>query len=151
MHDVIVKIYVDVLEALQHGSLSGAVFAFDSRSYRGSWGLGSDELMTVVRPGDRISWAVLSLECEAFVNVREMELPGWLAVEHVRDAQRDYWRATVVGEVVTARYAMEFEIGRYGRRMRLAPGFGLVPMGSPGDPAYTDPAVATVSATGDDR
>jgi hypothetical protein len=127
MHDVLVKLAIDVLDVLQSGRIDGALFGFDSAIVRGSRDLGTDRLATVVDPGDTVSWFVSSLECEAYVNIVHLELPAWMRLEHVRVADRDFWRGHVIGDPAPATYDVTFEIGRYGRVLRHAGHLRLLP------------------------
>lgn len=127
MRNVLVKLYIDVLEVLQGDRIAGALFAFDTYSAHGSVHLGTDRLQTAVGPDDILNWAVSSLECEAYVNIVDLELPAWLRAERVTVRDRDYWRAHVVGTPEPATYAVTFAIGRYGKRMRHAGHLGFVP------------------------
>lgn len=120
MRDVVVKLYIDVLDVLQRGRIEGALFGFDNSGAEGSLHLGTDHLATAIAPGESVVWAVNSLECEAYVNIEELELPDWMEAQHVRVNDHDYWRAHVVGTPSDAPYAMTFAIGRYGKRIRYA-------------------------------
>jgi hypothetical protein len=127
MHDVLVKLYVDVLDVLQGGRLDGAIFGFDNAIVAGSAGMGTDRLVTAIRPGGTVTWALSSLECEAYVNIVDLALPAWMEVDHVRANGRDYWQARVIGEPVATTYDVTIEVGRYGRRLVHAGRFGLAP------------------------
>lgn len=134
MRDVVVKLYIDVLDVLQRGSIEGALFGFDNGGADGSHGFGTDRLATAVGARESVVWAVNSLECEAYVNIEAIELPDWMEAEHVRVNDHDYWRARVIGEPSDVTYAMTFAIGRYGKRIRYADRLRFVPR-PPDDPA----------------
>lgn len=144
MRDVVVKLYIDVLDVLQSGRIEGALFGFDNGGADGSHGFGTDHLATAVAQGETVVWAVNSLECEAYVNLEEIELPDWMEVEHVRANDHDYWLARVVGEPSAASYALTFAIGRYGRRIRYADRLSFLPR--PPEPSSADAPPATHDA-----
>jgi len=73
---------VDVVGILASGSFAGSFYLIDNNRLRGSTGEGTDSLVTRVRPGDRIVWIAMTLECEAFASIT--------AVGIEKEGQRQY-------------------------------------------------------------
>lgn len=60
---------VDCVGSLATRSLGGNLYLFDTNKSAGSTGLGTEELRTRVRKGDRLLWTAFGLECETFVRI----------------------------------------------------------------------------------
>lgn len=115
---VVVKLFVDVLAALYQGQLAGNVFGFDSNRPYGSSGQGGDRTATVVHPGDQLLWSSLSLECEAFVDIVAIRVPG--AAATVRQFQgSQFWSTRVPPLAGPTHYRVSLELGHIGRRLDL--------------------------------
>lgn len=130
---VVVKVFVDVLAALHQERMSGNVFAFDANRPYGSAGQGTDQIATVVRRGDQLLWVPLSLECEAFVDIVDVAIPG-LAAKQVPVLGAACWTARPPVPTDPIRYRLTFELGHLGRQLELDT-FALVAPPTPNSPA----------------
>jgi hypothetical protein len=60
---------VDVVGVLASETFAGSFYLVDNNRMGGSTGEGSDALVTKAKPGDRIVWITMTLECEAFASI----------------------------------------------------------------------------------
>lgn len=141
---VVIKTFVDVLAALHHKSMAGSVFAFDSNRRFGSTSLGTDQLATVVQPGDSLLWIPLSLECEAFVDIVSIEIPG-VEVKRIPVLGAYCWSAQPAVPTALTHYRVTFELGHLGLQLPLNT-LALV-----GPPETNSPAAAAAPHSGPDR
>ena len=72
MSQVVIKLAVDVVGALESQSMDGNVFAIDTNRRLGSLGNGTDGLQTAVSPGMGISWMIAMIECEVYASIENI-------------------------------------------------------------------------------
>lgn len=65
---------VDVVGVLASGSFADSFYLIDNNRMGGSTGEGSDSLITKARPGDRMVWISMTLECEAFASITDIAI-----------------------------------------------------------------------------
>lgn len=91
---------VDCVGCLADGSLRDNLYLYDTNRPAGSTGLGTEELRTRVRPGDRLVWTVLPLECEAYVAIAAILIDAAVCRPERRvypGTDVAYWIGTVTG------------------------------------------------------
>jgi hypothetical protein len=134
MSQVAIKLVIDVVGALESGSMSGNIFALDTNRRGGSLGNGTDALQTAVSRGSEITWMIAPLECEAFVSLDAI-VADKAVVEPVRQqfpgSAITYWTGTVKKAAHPASYDLVFTIGSFGKQMVHSARLGLIPAAKP--------------------
>ncbi|MBW8481380.1 hypothetical protein [Actinomadura parmotrematis] len=106
---------VDCVGALASRSLHGNLYLYDTNRAAGSTGLGTEELRTRVRAGDRLLWNVISLECETYAAIDAIVVdPEVCEPERHTYPGTDitYWTATVKpGAPDVAHYQVRLRLG----------------------------------------
>jgi hypothetical protein len=136
MSQVAIKLVIDVVGALESGSMIGNIFALDTNRRGGSQGNGTDALQTAVSRGTKITWMIAPLECEAFVS-----LDGIVAEKAVIEPLRQqfpgssisYWSGTVKRVPRPTSYDLVFTIGSFGKQMVHTARLGLIPTQMPSE------------------
>jgi hypothetical protein len=134
MSHVAIKLVIDVVGALETGSMNGNIFALDTNRRGGSQGNGTDALQTAVSRGTKITWMIAPLECEAFVS-----LDGIVADKAVIEPMRQqftgssisYWSGIVKRASRASSYDLVFTIGSFGKQMVHTARLGLIPTQMP--------------------
>ncbi|TKA09574.1 hypothetical protein [Actinacidiphila oryziradicis] len=106
---------VDCVGALAAQSTHGNLYLYDTNKAGGSAGFGTEELKTKVKAGDQLLWAVLALECEAFVAIEDIVIDKEVC-EPVRKVYPGtdvaYWIGTVKKDgVAVVPYQIKFKLG----------------------------------------
>ncbi len=114
---------LDVMEALVNDTVDDSLYMFDNNKAGGSTGIGSNELKTVVCPGDTIVWMASGLEVETLVDVHIVSGPAaeTLGVHQAESYGTKYWTCTV-GEGISGTYCYSLDIQVESRLMRLSTG-----------------------------
>lgn len=69
MNNLNILIIVDTLGAATSGDLGANVYLVDTNSFAGSTGEGGPELMSVVYPGQAVTWALFPVDPNASVSI----------------------------------------------------------------------------------
>ena len=132
MSQVTIKLMVDVVGALESGSLSGNLFAFDTHRRLGSQGIGTDALQTAVARGTRIMWVIAPLECEAFVSLEDIVIDRAVCEPELNSypgSSVTYWIGTVKKAAPLTSYDLVFSLGSHGRSMVHPARLALISLG----------------------
>ncbi|MCX6461371.1 MAG: hypothetical protein NTZ03_13825 [Actinobacteria bacterium] len=131
MTDVVIKMTIDVLAALHEDRLDGNMFAFDTARSAGSHGLGTSALATAVKPGDRLLWLLIPLECEAEATIDGISIPGMLAAPRTETEssimETSAWHCSVGTIDEALPYSITLTLGRNGRELTLVDSLSLIP------------------------
>jgi hypothetical protein len=134
MSQVAIKLVIDVVGALETGSLNGNIFALDTNRRGGSQGNGTDALQTAVSRGTKITWMIAPLECEAFVSLDNI-MADKAVIEPMRQqftgSSISYWSGTVKRASRASSYDLVFTIGSMGKQMVHTARLGLIPTEMP--------------------
>jgi hypothetical protein len=106
---------VDCVGALASRSMHGHLYLFDTNKAAGSTGLGTEELKTWVKRGDRLLWNALALECEAFVSIDGIAIDKEVCEPEEKvypGTDVTYWIGTVKKDTAEAiPYRLSFRLG----------------------------------------
>jgi hypothetical protein len=106
---------VDPVAALAARTVRGNLYLYDTNKSEGSTGLGTEELRTRVRKGDRILWNALPLECETYAAIS-----GIVIDERICEPEQkvypgtdiSYWSAIVKQDITEpVPYQLQFRLG----------------------------------------
>lgn len=125
MSDVTIKAVVDVVAALEMGTLNGTLALFDNMRLRGSHGLGTASLATAASKGDRLIWSVLPIECEAYTELLDIQIPpAFCDVKRLMlpGTNISYWEGTLKKAVERLPYGLTLALG--GTSLSLEAGTG---------------------------
>lgn len=122
MSFVTIRVIIDVASALETQSLENCLFMFDNRRLAGSTGEKTNQLCTVVSPGEQIMWTVMPFECEAYVALKNICFEGndlFEAKERsFENTNVHYWELTTpkpppkdAANGPAYIYSMEFDVG----------------------------------------
>lgn len=104
---------LDVMEALIKNGVDDSIYMFDNNKTGGSTGLGTNELHTVVNPGDVIVWMISGLEVETFTDIHQITGPAvsGLGIHQAEQYGTKYWTCTIdKGARGRYEYTMEIQV-----------------------------------------
>lgn len=130
MSQVTIKLVVDVIGALENGSLAGNLYAFDTNRRAGSQDNGTDALHTAVTRGTHVTWMIATLECEAFVEIDDIKMDAALCEPERKSFPGSsiiYWSGRVKKTPQDANYDLVLNVGTHGRRMVHSATLALIP------------------------
>ena len=105
---------VDIVAALASETLSGNFYMLDTNKLNGSTGIGTENLRTVVKKGDKLIWNVFALECEAYACIDEIIIDrNYCEPERKAYDGTDfvYWAGTVKKDIKVLAYNLKFKLG----------------------------------------
>ncbi len=114
MNLVTIRMIIDVAGALEAGAPEGSLFMFDNRRLAGSRFQSTNRLHTAVSPGDRIVWLLSPIECEVYVALERIDMPGdfcEISQQTYEGTNIVYWAGTVKKPVGELPYDITFRVG----------------------------------------
>lgn len=139
MSEVSIRMIIDPATALEAGTPHGSLFMFDNRRRAGSQGQRTDRLQTAVAPNDIITWVLLPIECEVYVELAGINIDKDLcevSSHYYPGTNVRYWTGKVKKAVGDLPYSMTFEVGRRHIQMSTDSTARLI------DPVKTTPAAS---------
>lgn len=115
MSEVSIRMIIDPATALEAGTPHGSLFMFDNRRRAGSLGQRTDHLQTAVAPNDIITWVLLPIECEVYVELEEINIDKEfceVSSHYYPGTNVRYWTGKVKKAVGDLPYSMTFKVGR---------------------------------------
>lgn len=136
---------VDVVGALSAGTVAQSLFLFDNNHRSGSTGHGSDSLSSAARVGDVVVWTTISLECEAFARLQQVEIDSAyagfveLGAGAFSETPEVYWFARILKPLPAegVPYRLSYRLGSAREAYRTPVDSRLVP--PPGTPVAPPP------------
>ena len=124
-----VKSIIDVVGALEDNTLKENFYLYDDNRRNGSKFQGSHQLATAVKKGDQIVWTLTPMECEAYAEITEINLPP--EVCEVKRYTYDgtaiaYWLGTVKEAVDNQPYSITLKVGNHSVSMTCEDGPRLI-------------------------
>ncbi len=114
---------IDVVGALASDTLSEHIYLMDTNKANGSTGLGTENLKTMVKKGDRLVWTLLTLECEAYAIIEDIIIDKDYCKPKKKTYEGTditYWVGTVKKDVKVAPYKIKFKVGSRVQEMTIA-------------------------------
>jgi hypothetical protein len=120
---------LDVLGALDEGSLRKNLYMFDNQRREGSHSEGTIELATAVNQGDQILWTLTPLEVESFAEIAAIGIDPEVC-EPVQGyyvgSTVSYWLGAVKKAVDKIDYSLVVRLGPSDQQMTLEEGPSLI-------------------------
>jgi hypothetical protein len=120
---------LDVLGALDEGTLTENLFMFDNRRMQGSRDEGTIQLATAVNEGDRILWTLTPLEVESFAEIAAIHIPPEIcepAQGYYVGSTVSYWFGTIKKAVDKIHYSLVVRLGPSHQQLTLDEGPSLI-------------------------
>ena len=131
MSEVVIKLALDVVGALESQSMDGNVFALDTNRLLGSKKNGTDSLQTAVSRGTRVTWMVAMVECEVYAALEDIIIDKSImqpAKQQFPGTSVSYWSGEVKSEVqAPIKYDLVFKIGSLKEPLVLSSKLGIIP------------------------